>query len=104
MEVFELCPEVVPVSNLVAMLCLPKVLIGCETYCIMVSTFCSEVSLQLSARSSYSCRNSDRSSSSLPEKCGALDDCADGMAASPLVAALDMVYKGRGRHDLGILL
>ena len=43
------------------------------TYLTIVSTFCGPVSRTLSARSSYSCRNSAISSSSSAEKRGARD-------------------------------
>jgi hypothetical protein len=43
------------------------------------------------------------SSSSLPEKCGALDERADGMAAGPVCAVFDMVLAGVGTVAVGLV-
>ena len=67
----------------------------------MISTFCSSVSPKPLVSSSYSCRNSGRTSCSLPEKCGAWEERAEGMAAGPGV--WDMLETGGGKGEHGRL-
>ena len=57
---------------------------------MIVSTFCLDESLKPLASSSYSSRNSAKRSSLSLEKCGALEDCAEDMAAGPMEVVLDM--------------